>query len=161
MAYAWLMLAAFVMFAGIGFCMVLAGDEAYVTRIVGVAGLLFCAFGTVFIASRLIWRKPELVVTYDGLYFRQFGWIGWDEVAHADIWITRTRGPIEHRNLRVVLRDPTAFFARSSLWVRTMHRLNRGFTPDCVVLSSVLLGAPSEQALAAMRHYHPTLPIRQ
>ncbi|WP_156910642.1 STM3941 family protein [Nocardia mangyaensis] len=142
-----------------GIWVVLSGDAPLFPLVASVLGVPFFTCAGVFLAARLILRKPELVLTDDGLVHRQYGRIGWDEVTHARIQTVRTSAFSHARFLQLGLHDPDAFYARSSRWLRLMAKANRRLGYGQANLAGSTLGAPLEQVLNAMRTYRPGLVI--
>ncbi|MFI6224674.1 STM3941 family protein [Nocardia salmonicida] len=146
-------------FVALGVWIVLSDDAPLVPLIAGVLCIpLGLGAGLVFV-GRLIWRRPELVLSNDGLDHRQSGRFTWDEVAHARIFVQRTSALSKVRYVQLGLHDPEAYFARSSRRIRLLAKLNQKLGYGAVNLPESMLGASAEQVLTAMRHYRPTLII--
>lgn len=142
-----------------GVWIVVSGDAPLFPLIAGILGIPFFTAAGLFLAARLVLRKPELVLTDDGLDHRQFGRIAWDEIAHVRIHGVGTSTFTKTNFLQIGLYDPDAFYARSSLWLRIMAKINRRFGYGHVNLPGTTLGAPLDQVQNAMRAYHPDLMV--
>jgi hypothetical protein len=148
-----------VVFIALGVWIVLSDDVPLVPLIAGVLCIPLGLGAGLFMVGRLIWRKPELVLTGDGLDHRQSGHFAWDEVAHARIFVQRTSAFSTMRYVQLGLHDPQAYFARSPRRIRLLAKLNQKLGYGTVNLPESMLGASAEQVLTAMRHYRPTLRI--
>lgn len=148
-----------VVFVALGVWIVGSDDAPLLPLIAGVLCIpLGLGAGSLFI-GRLVSRRPELVLTEDGLDHRQSGRFTWDEIAHAGIFVQRTSALSKVRYVQLGLHDPEAYFARSSRRIRLLAKLNQKLGYGTVNLPESMLGAPAEQVLTAMRHYRPTLHI--
>ncbi|MFD3703469.1 STM3941 family protein [Nocardia sp. NPDC058658] len=146
-------------FSGLGVWVVLSDDMPLWPLISGVLCIPIGLASMLFLIGRLIWRRPELVLTGDGLDHRQSGSLAWDEVAHARIFVQRPTAYSKVRYVQLGLHDPEAYLARSSRRIRLLAGLSQKLGYGTVNLPESMLGAPAEQVLTAMCHYRPNLII--
>ncbi|MFD4433042.1 STM3941 family protein [Nocardia sp. NPDC058497] len=151
-----------VSFGFVALCVwIVSSDDVPIFPLVaGWLGIMLFAAGGIFFGDRLIRRRPELVLTDDGLEHRQWGRLRWDEVTSVRTIAISTSAISKMRYIQIGLRDPEAFYARSSGWIRLLAKSNQKLGYGTVNLPSTTLGAPIAQVLTAMRFHRPDLIIR-
>lgn len=153
------MLVGSVIFVAIGVWVVSSDDVPLVPLVAGIVGIpMFCAAG-VFFFGRLVRRRPELVLSDAGLVHRQSGSLAWHEVAHARVFVQRPSASTKVRYVQIGLRDPQAYYARSSWWLRLMVKANNKLGYGDLNLAESMLGASAEEVIRAMRHHYPELVV--
>ncbi|MFD3748271.1 STM3941 family protein [Nocardia sp. NPDC058633] len=153
------MIALSAVFVALGVWIVFSDDAPLLALISGVLCIPLGLGAGLFFVGRLVRRRPELVLTEDGLDHRQSGRFAWDEVSHARIFVQRTSAFSTMRYVQLGLHDPEAYFARSTRRIRLLAKLNQKLGYGTVNLPESMLGASAEQVLTAMCHYRPTLRI--
>ncbi|WP_426502967.1 STM3941 family protein [Dactylosporangium sp. McL0621] len=126
--------------------------------ITGAVGVLFFGWAGAVSSARLIRRKPELVITDEGLSHRTWGRVSWSEVravAISQVMVRNTR----QQMIEVVLHDPDGYVKRASPAARTLMRANRRFGFSPINLSAVVLPVPLTDVLAAMKRHRPDLVV--
>jgi hypothetical protein len=136
-------------------------DHATVkATVAGAVAVLFFGLCDCLAIGRLLRRRPELVLTGEGVTHVMLGSIGWTEIAEVRIREIKVRSSTQ-RVIELVLHDPVAYLARAPRLARFAGKANlrMGFSPTNI--SATTLPADLDTVVAAMRRHHPELTIRQ
>ncbi|MFI6169084.1 STM3941 family protein [Nocardia sp. NPDC051052] len=114
-----------------------------------VACSVFCIYVGV---PRLIGRRPELIITAEGIQHFDQGRILWTDI--DSIRRNRMNG---QEILEFVLHQPDIYLARLPWFVRMTSRFMRasGYSP--ATISALSLPVPLETVIEEMRRHHPSL----
>ncbi|WP_141717339.1 STM3941 family protein [Nocardia altamirensis] len=129
-------------------------DVSFVRGVLG-AVLVACSGFCIYVgAPRLIGRRPELIITSDGIEHVDQGRILWTDI--DSVRLNRMQG---QRILEFVLHHPDTYLAQLPWFVRTTSRFMRasGYSPAAI--SAWTLPVPLETVLEAMRRHHPALTV--
>jgi hypothetical protein len=110
--------------------------------------------------GRLLRRRPELVLTNEGLTHVRLGSIGWNEIAEVRIREIRIRSSSQLM-IELVLHDTGAYLARAPRLTRIAGKANMGMGYGPATISATTLPVSLDQVVAAVRRYHPQLTIGQ
>jgi len=126
----------------------------------GAAAVLFFGLCACLTIGRLLRRRPELVLTAEGLTHVMLGSIGWSQIAAVGIREIKVRTGSQ-RVIELVLHDPAAYLARAPRMARIAGRANLrlGYSP--ATISAITLPVGLDEVVAAMRRHHPGLTIRR
>ncbi|MER6128622.1 STM3941 family protein [Streptomyces sp. NPDC001795] len=126
----------------------------------GAAAVLFFGLCACLAIGRVVRRRPELVLTSEGLTHVMLGSIGWTEIAAIGIREIKVRSSSQ-RVLELVLHDPAAYLARAPRMARIAGKANlrMGYSPANI--SATTLPVDLNEVMATMRRYHPGLTIRR
>ncbi|WP_006608149.1 STM3941 family protein [Streptomyces auratus] len=129
-------------------------------EVVGVLGVLFFGTCACVAVDRLLRRRPELVLSSEGLMHVVLGSIAWTEIAEVGIREIKVRFRSE-RVIELVLHDPAAYLARAPRTARIAGAVTRrmGYSPAMISVGTLPVGL--DEVLAAMRRHHPELAIRE
>jgi hypothetical protein len=128
--------------------------------VVGAVTVLFFGLCDCLAIGRLLRRRPELVLTGEGVTHVMLGSIGWTEIAEVGIREIKVRSSTQ-RVIELVLHDPVAYLARAPRMARIAGKANlrMGFSPTNI--SATTLPVDAETVVAAMRRHHPELTVRR
>jgi hypothetical protein len=138
---------------------VLVSHPSVKAVIAGGVGVPFFGLCAVLWTSRLVRRRPELVLTDEGLTHVTSGHISWAEIDHVRVREIKVRGTSQ-RVIEIILRDPASYLARVSIMTRLTAAANRRFGFSPVNISAVSLPVSLETVLESMHHHHPNLAIK-
>ncbi|MFJ3310025.1 STM3941 family protein [Streptomyces sp. NPDC086549] len=126
----------------------------------GAAAVLFFGLCGCVALARIVRRRPELVLTGDGLTHVMLGPIAWTEIAAVGIREVNVRSSSQ-RMIELILHDPGAYLARAPRFARISGKANLrlGYSPANI--SATTLPVSLDEVLEAMRRHHPQLTIRK
>ncbi|MFF4653365.1 STM3941 family protein [Streptomyces sp. NPDC001380] len=126
----------------------------------GAAAVGFFGLCAAVSGSRLVRRRPELVLDEAGLDHVQLGRIAWEEVDGVRIREVEVRSA-SRRMIGLVLHDPAGYLARAPRIVRATASANLrlGFGPANI--STVSLPAGPEEVVQAMVRHRPRLTVHR
>ncbi|WP_258053335.1 STM3941 family protein [Streptomyces sp. Ru72] len=126
----------------------------------GAAAVLFFGLCACVAIGRLLRRRPELVLTGEGLTHVMLGSIRWTEIAEVTVREIRVRSTSQ-RVIELVLNDPDAYLARAPRTARIAGKANLRFGYSPATISATTLPVDLDEVVAAMRRHHPELRIRR
>ncbi|MCD0485480.1 hypothetical protein LO771_24610 [Streptacidiphilus sp. ASG 303] len=124
----------------------------------GAAAVVFFGLCAVAWGSRLVRRRPELVLDGTGLDHVQLGRITWDEVGGVRIREFQVRSTTQ-RVVELVLHDSAGYLARAPRTVRTTAAANLRFGFGPANISTVSLPVGPEEVVRAMVRHRPQLNV--
>jgi hypothetical protein len=127
-------------------------DVSFALGVLGAVVVACSGFCMYVGVPRLIGRRPELIITADGIEHFDQGRILWTDI--DSVRLNRMHG---QRILEFVLHQPDTYLAQLPWFVRTTSRFMRasGYSP--ATISALSLPVPLETVLEAMRRHHPSL----
>ncbi|MGQ4601272.1 STM3941 family protein [Nocardia sp. R6R-6] len=129
-------------------------DVSFALGVLGAVGVACSCFFMYLGVPRLIRRRPELIITADGIEHFDQGRILWTDI--DSIRLNRMHG---QRILEFLLHQPDTYLAQLPWFVRTTSRFMRasGYSP--ATISALTLPVPLETVLEAMRRHRPSVVI--
>ena len=126
------------------------------TTIAAAVGIPFFSVCGLFALSRLLWRKPAIIVNDEGLTDKasaaSVGFIPWSDIASARI-VVQTFGGSRQKYLGVLLRNPNDYLAKSRPLTRGLLRASAGMTGCVVNIPQVALSVGLEAVLAHIEFF--------
>ncbi|WP_426450851.1 STM3941 family protein [Paenibacillus sp. S-38] len=117
--------------------------------VVGAAGIIFFGGCLLYLLSRLIRRKPSLVIDDEGIMdhssYTGGGAIRWEQI--RDITVYELMG---QRFIGLELHDPGSFLEKQSPFKRVLLRMNRGLVEASVNIPQTGVRMPLDELYAVM-----------
>ncbi|MGW5610785.1 STM3941 family protein [Streptomyces sp. NPDC003753] len=126
----------------------------------GAAAVPFFGLCACVAIGRLLRRRPELVLTGEGLRHVMLGSIRWTEIAEVTVREIKVRSTSQ-RVIELALNDPDAYLARAPRTARIAGKTNLRFGYSPATISATTLPVDLDEVVAAMRRHHPELRIRR
>jgi hypothetical protein len=136
----------------------LLGHSSIKAVLAGAVGVPFFGLCAAVAIGRLVRRRPELVITGEGVTHAMLGSISWTEIAAVGIREIKVSSRPQ-RMIELILHDPGAYLARAPRMARITGKANLrlGYSPATISATTLPVGV--DEVLAAMRHHHPELNI--
>jgi hypothetical protein len=117
-----------------------------------VLGVPFFGLCTVFYATRLFDRRPELTITDAGFESRRWGAVPWSEVEIVKVYVQFLRGRT-YKFVEVVPKDAAVTLAHVPRGGRLSLKVNRRWS-DNILITTNVLPAPIDEIVARMQEAH-------
>jgi hypothetical protein len=126
------------------------------TTIAAAVGIPFFGACGLFILSRLIWRKPAIIIDNEGLTDQasaaSVGFIPWSDIAYAKVVVLTFRSS-RQKYLGVSLRNPNNYLAKCGPLARVLLRANAGMSGYVVSIPQAALSVGLEVVLAHIEFF--------
>ncbi|WP_442807474.1 STM3941 family protein [Trinickia soli] len=126
------------------------------TTVAAVVGVPFFGACGLFVLSRLLWRKPAIIIDNDGLTDHasgvSLGFIPWSDIADARIVVQSFRAS-RQKFIGVSVRNPNEYLAKCGPLTRVLLWANKGLSGYIVNIPQTTLSVGLEVVMAHIEFY--------